>query len=85
MIVPGTDESVIPDLADIATVTERGGAYTVFDDWSYLDGKNQVLTSGKLTVELTVDEAKDMVVGFLVTVGTNDTYFKVTSVKLILQ
>ena len=85
MIVPGTDESAIPDLADIATVTERGGAYTVFDDWSYLDGKNQVLTSGKLTVELTVDEAKDMVVGFLVTVGTNDTYFKVTSVKLILQ
>lgn len=85
MIVPGADENAIPALDELASITEKGGAYTVFDDWSYSEDGKQVLISGKFTVELTVDESKDMVIGFLVTVGTNDTYFKVTSVKLILQ
>lgn len=80
VIVPGTDDTAIPDVADITSITNAGGACVPFDDWS----SNPA--SGTLTTpEITLNEAKDVVIGFLMTVGSNNTYFKVTDVKLILK
>lgn len=79
LIVKGTDDSSIPVLADIATLDDgKNGVYVAFNNW---DGAEGTLK----TSSFTLDEITDVVVGFLVTIKSSNTYFKVTGIKLILE
>lgn len=80
VIVPGTDDTAIPDVENVANITAAGGYYTAFTDWSGNTEKE-----GTLTTEFTLDESMEMVIGFLMNVASKDTYFKVTEVKLTLK
>jgi len=80
VIVKGTDAASIPDVDKVSAITPENGVYTTFDDWGKGDAAGTLKTSA-----FTLDEATDVVIGFVTTIQSNNTYFKVTEVKLILE
>lgn len=79
VLVPGTDETAIPDVEDVESITANGGYYVAFSDW----GANPA--EGKMSVKFTVEETQDMVLGFLMNVKTENRYLKVKELKLTLK
>lgn len=75
----GTDDTAIPEVDNIATLD---GYKAEFTDRS---SGGSDLKEGVLTLSFTLDENTDMVIGFLSTVQTKDSYFKVTEFKLNLE
>jgi IPT/TIG domain. len=82
VIIPGTDDTAIPNVEDIASVTDLGGVCVAFDNWN---PDANAVSGTMVTPAITLDEAADVVIGFLMTVGSSNTYFKVTDVKLVLK
>lgn len=79
VLVPGTDETTIPDVKDVESITANGGYYIAFNDWSANPAE------GVMSFEFTVDETQDMVLGFIMNVKTKDRYLKVKELKLTLK
>ena len=80
LIVKGTDAASIPDVDQVSTISSENGVYATFGDWGKGDAAGTLKTSA-----FTLGEATDVVIGFVATIQSGNTYFKVTDVKLILE
>lgn len=78
MIVKGTDENAI--LTDLTAITSENGTYVAFDDWDRGEASGMLRTPS-----FTLTENTDVVIGFLATIKTDQNYFKIIDVKLILE
>lgn len=78
LIIKGVDETSIP--SDLSTLTSDNGTYVTFSDWDK-DGAEGIMK----TPSFTLTEATDVVIGFLTTIKSSNTYFKAADVKLILE
>ena len=78
LIVKGAAETSIP--TDLSTITAQNGTYVAFNDWDK-DGVEGIMKTPSFTLE----EASDVVIGFLTTIKSSNTYFKAADVKLILE
>ena len=80
-IVKGTEENDIPDTDQVATLDGTKGVYAPYKT-STADG-----ASGQLvTASFNLEEETDVLIGFLTTMNSGDnSYFKITEVKLVLE
>lgn len=79
-LVKGTDGNSIPDVDKVSAMTPENGVFATFSDWGTGEAAGTLKTS-----TFTLDDATDIVIGFVVTIKSSNTYFKVTNVKLILE
>lgn len=83
VMAKGADETAIPNVTDMAVLNGANGAYAEFTDRS---SSGSDLKEGVLTIpSFTLDGNAEMVLGFVSSIQTRDTYFKVTEIKLILE
>ena len=80
-IVKGTEENDIPDTDQVTTLDGTKGVYAPYKT-SIADG-----ASGQLvTASFNLEEETDVLIGFLTTMNSGDnSYFKITEVKLVLE
>lgn len=73
----GSSENDIPDVADIE---QLDGVYAVYDKMGTANDSGVLITPS-----FEVAQATDVVIGFLTSMAKNNSYFKVTELKLILE
>lgn len=77
LIAKGSSENDIPDVADIE---QLDGVYAVYDKMGTANDSGVLVTPS-----FEVAQATDVVIGFLTSMAKNNSYFKVTELKLILE
>lgn len=77
LIAKGSSENDIPDVADIE---QLDGVYAVYDKMGTANDSGVLITPS-----FEVAQATDVVIGFLTSMAKNNSYFKVTELKLILE
>lgn len=81
LIAKGTDDSAMPNVEDIGQLNETGnGVYAVYDKMGTANDSGTLVTPS-----FEVTQATDVVIGFLTSLAKNNSYFKVTELKLILE